>query len=272
MPEGAEVRIIAEELNEYLKNKNLILIEVLGGRYKKHGNPAGMNDFLKTLPAKVKEVKWKGKLIYFVFDNGWYMLNTLGMSGGWTPNKEKHSNVSFTFEKPPNNIYFRDMRNFGTIKFINGEKNLNDKLSKIGPDMLNDSTTFDIFKKNMKKKINENKPISQILMDQKHVSGVGNYIKSESLYISKISPHRKLKDINEDELKSLFNAIKKVIISSYKSQGMSLRDYKDFEDKPGEYQFKLVVYGRKFDDLGNKVKTETTKDKRTTHWVPEVQT
>ena len=25
MPEGAEVRIIAEELNEYLKNKNLIL-------------------------------------------------------------------------------------------------------------------------------------------------------------------------------------------------------------------------------------------------------
>ena len=117
--------------------------------------------------------------------------------------------------------------------------------------MLNDETTFDIFKKNMKKKINENKPISQILMDQKHVSGVGNYIKSESLYISKISPHRKLKDINEDELKSLFNAIKKVIVSSYKSQGMSLRDYKDFEDKPGEYQFKLVVYGRKFDNLGD---------------------
>ena len=117
-------------------------------------------------------------------------------------------------------------------------------------------------------KINQ---LAKFLMDQKHVSGVGNYIKSESLYISKISPHRKLKDINEDELKSLFNAIKKVIISSYKSQGMSLRDYKDFEDKPGEYQFKLVVYGRKFDDLGNKVKTETTKDKRTTHWVPEVQ-
>ena len=133
------------------------------------------------------------------------------------------------------------MRNFGTIKFIKGE-NLIEKLNKIGPDMLNDETTFDIFKK-YEKKINENKPISQILMDQKHVSGVGNYIKSESLYISKISPHRKLKDINEDELKSLFNAIKKVIVSSYKSQGMSLRDYKDFEDKPGEYQFELVVYG-----------------------------
>ena len=69
MPEGAEVRIIAEELNDNIKNKNLIEIQVLGGRYKKHSNPDGMNDFLKTLPAKLKEVKWKGKLIYFVFDN-----------------------------------------------------------------------------------------------------------------------------------------------------------------------------------------------------------
>ena len=53
-------------------------------------------------------------------------------------------------------------------------------------------------------------------MDQKHVSGVGNYIKSESLYISKISPHRKLKDTNEDELKSLFNAIKKLLLVAIK--------------------------------------------------------
>ena len=30
MPEGAEVRIIAEELNDNIKNKNLIEIQVLG--------------------------------------------------------------------------------------------------------------------------------------------------------------------------------------------------------------------------------------------------
>jgi len=272
MPEGAEVRILAEELNSNFKNKTFVDINVLSGRYKNNGNPVGMNDFLKKLPVKITEVKWKGKLIYFVFDNGWYMLNTLGMSGGWTFKKEKHSNVAFKFKENIPIVYFRDMRNFGTIKFIEGADTLNEKLSKIGPDMLNEETTFNVFKKHLKKKTNENKPISQILMDQKNVSGVGNYIKSECLYISKISPHRKLKDINDIELKLLFNAIKKVITDSYNSQGMSLRDFKNIEDKEGDYQMKLVVYGRKFDDLGNKVKTETTKDKRTTHWVPDVQT
>ena len=80
------------------------------------------------------------------------MLNTLGMSGGWTFKKEKHSNVAFKFKENIPTVYFRDMRNFGTIKFIEGVDTLNEKLSKIGPDMLNEETTFNVFKKHLKKK------------------------------------------------------------------------------------------------------------------------
>ena len=104
------------------------------------------------------------------------------------------------------------MRNFGTLKFINSKKDLEKKLNELGPDMFEKETTFDIFKKAVKTKGKWN--ITKVLMDQKIISGVGNYIKSESLYRSAISPHRTIDSLSEEELK-LFNEIKYVIDQSY---------------------------------------------------------
>ena len=47
--------------------------------------------------------------------------------------------------------------------------------------------------------------------------------------------------------------------------------YQSFDDKPGEYSQKMVVYGQKQDPEGNEVIKEKTSDGRTTHWVPSVQ-
>jgi len=278
MPESSEVRIITEGLKDNLVSKTLIDIKVLGGRYKKHGNPQGMNKFLSTLSEKtqVKNISCKGKFIYWEFSNGWFMWNTLGMSGGWTFEKEKHSNVEFIFKlnnQETISIYFRDMRNFGTLKFSDSKSDLDKKLSTLGPDMFLKETTFDVFKNALNKKsANLNKTLPELLLkDQKTVSGVGNYIKSESLYMAKISPHRKLKDITESELNSLYKAIKKVIKDSYDNKGVSKRDYKDVNDEKGTYHNNFLVYGLKKDANGHQIKTETTKDGRTTYWVPEIQ-
>ena len=46
----------------------------------------------------------------------------------------------------------------------------------------------------------------------------------------------------------------------------------DIEDKKGVFEFQFQVYNQKTDQKGNKVIREKTKDKRTTHWVPSVQT
>ena len=42
-------------------------------------------------------------------------------------------------------------------------------------------------------------------MNQQLISGVGNYIKCEALFLSKLSPHRILSSLNLNELKLLFN-------------------------------------------------------------------
>ena len=59
---------------------------------------------------------------------------------------------------------------------------------------------------------------------------------------------------------------------SYNHQGVSIRDYVPPENYREQLdEFKLHVYGRKTDDNGYKIIRIQTSDKRTTHYVPEIQ-
>ena len=53
-------------------------------------------------------------------------------------------------------------------------------------------------------------------MNQKNVSGIGNYLKAECLYDAKISPHRFCSQITIEESNKLFFACRRIINLSYK--------------------------------------------------------
>jgi len=286
MPEGPEVTIIAEGLNKELKNKLVTNFEINDKSRYKNKVPIGYNDFMLDVLSpyvnvKIKSVNNKGKLIYWVFTNGWILLQTLGMSGGWFHHSKKHSGVILSFmteikSKIENKLYFDDQRHFATFKFLHpdsGEKELNLKLKTIGPDILNDNS----FKVNdfiliLKKKNNQKRLINKVLVDQKTISGIGNYLRSEILYHAKINPHRLVNTLTDNEMKQLFKSSKLKIIGSFNTGGASIRHYSDIDDKKGLFEFKMEVYGKKKDKLGNTVKSEKIQnDGQTTYWVPNVQ-
>jgi formamidopyrimidine-DNA glycosylase len=70
---------------------------------------------------------------------------------------------------------------------------------------------------------------------------------------------------------NLCEQIRAVISESLAAKGTTIRDYRDALGESGSFQNFLRVYGRKKDPAGNNVIRETTPDKRTTHWVPEIQ-
>ena len=107
MPEGPEVQTITDELYFYFKNRELLNVRILGGRYKDHDPPKLYDKFISYLPCIVTDIKCKGKLIFFEFkslknDKKITLFNTLGMSGHWTINEEKHSHIRFDFSINPN--------------------------------------------------------------------------------------------------------------------------------------------------------------------------
>ena len=200
MPEGPECHIIGNKLHKILSGKKLLSVEILGGRYQKHGNPTGYDEFTETSEITIEEIKVKGKLIYWKFSNGFYMLNTLGMSGGWRNSKSKHCDVVVNYEKngKSKSIYFKDQRHFGTLKFVQ-EAGMTKKLKQLGPDVLSVELTKDKWLSLCKKYGHWTMP--KLIMNQGKISGIGNYLKCEVLYMARISPiDQKYGDISERKI------------------------------------------------------------------------
>ena len=200
MPEGPEVKILVDQLKQKLNNSNIISLNINSGRYSKK-KPDNYDNFTNSLPTKINSINCKGKFIWFEMENGWMIWNTLGMTGGWKNVKTKYSHLTLLTEKEGQDLelYFDDYRNFGTFKFMNNKSDLNKKLKDLGCDVLGNEFTKDYCFKVLNKKINQNKTLPQVLMNQKLFCGVGNYLKSEILYQCKISPHRLIEDLTDNE-------------------------------------------------------------------------
>jgi len=266
MPEGPEVRKNTDFLNETLAGKTIISSKIISGRYTRHGAFKGY-DLMSNKNLKITDVNCKGKFIYFNFYDGSSLWSTLGMTGVWQSKPTKHNR--FLLETGDTTVYYNDTRNFGTLKYTQDQTDLQKKLKSIGPDFLKDGFGPDEFYRRIKKF--GHKTIAQVLMDQKIVSGIGNYLKAECLYAAKISPHRYCTHITEKECEALFHACRRIIRLSYKMGGATLATYRQPNGEKGLYSRRFAVYNQNYDPNGFIVLKEKTLDNRTTHWVPIVQ-
>lgn len=300
MPEVIEVRQYADDIKKYLQHNKLLKITVKNGRYKKYGLPEGFKNLKKQLPLEVKNVHTKGKLIYIELENGHYIVSTLGLSGGWCfENSQNKINISGTFEyylKRGDNemvnqyiktslkhlnvafeikngkMWFFDVLSYGTLRYVNSEE-MQIILKKIGNDIMDKTTTFSIFQQKITKY--PEKYIGIVLMDQKLISGIGNYLRADVLYLSHISPFRKVKTLSKIELKKIFKYCKMLTWGSYDIKIAIKLGYITSKDKmPEDYNRLFFIYKQNTDIFGNKVTQEELfegSQKRFIYWVKNIQ-
>jgi DNA-formamidopyrimidine glycosylase len=265
IPEGVEVKLSAELIRPLVIGKTTTVFSMYG-RYQKD-NPEGLNTFKDK--SQVLDVKTKGKFMYWTFENEWYMFCTFGMSGQWSPTKGKHPALGIEFTDG-SEVWFNDPRHFGTIKFVRGKDKLNKKLYELGWDPLTQERA--VHQPYVTSVIQlSNKPIGQILMDQKVFAGVGNYIRAEALYQVKLSPWRRGNMLTKSEIEALCIALIEVMQESYQHQGATISTYATPYGDEGKYSGLFKVYGQKQDPLGNPIIKEETPEGRTIHWCPMIQ-
>lgn len=279
IPEGPEVKLSADLIRPLVLDRSIISLGVTKNSRYANSPPEGMKAFMedissRPIPTRVTEVNVKGKFMYWKFSNDWCLMNTFGMTGQWSPKEGNHPCFFFTFATEmakEDQIYFNDPRHFGTIKFTNSIKELSEKLEELGWDPLSHGTdtkwTNFVFNACSRK----NKPIGQILLDQKIFSGVGNYIRAEALYLSRISPWRQANLLKKEEILFLCESLVKVMKESYDHQGATILTYKTAYGAEGQYSSLFKVYDQDVDPLGNAIVKETTPEGRTIHWCPAVQ-
>lgn len=305
MPEINEVRQYANFLLSKLKDHNITHINILNGRYKKHGPFENYEKLKQHLPIKLSDVKTKGKFLYMIFSsvshqNKFYLFSTLGLSGGWIYKKNgenskfdhpmileyldkksvdsymstsiKHLNVEFKTNE--GSMYFYDTLSFGTLKVIDDENELNKKLNIIGPDIMD--IDYTVFREQITKKKNLEKVIGIVLMEQKTISGIGNYLRADILWMCKISPFRKVSNLSEEELKLIFHNSKVLTWGQFdKKKAIRSKIISKKDKLPSDYKRDFFVYNEEEDIYGHKITKKELyigSQKRFIYWVKSYQT
>ena len=277
MPEGPESVYMSRMVDNALSTNTLNHVQFMRGRYVNHGPPIGFAAFKRALPLKLVKVDSKGKVIFFHFSNGWYMVSKLGMSGIWYVDgsntvptwRAEFKSVVFEFGNRKTLIY-SDPRSYGTLVFTHNINDIQAEYTRLAPDIMVTATSWNVFWSRLQdlfrvKRNNNtgNKEIEAVLSDQKLlVSGIGNYLKSEIMYAAKISPHRKIADISQAEWRTLFLQAKRVTARMLRALKSNNTD---------AYEAQMSVYRKEKDSLGNPVKTYNNAAGRTVHWVPVIQ-
>lgn len=265
MPESAEVRLTVDFLCRYFKNKKITEWVFCGGNFTEI-YPNGYEEFDANLPMTISNISCKGKFIYFILENSkgklFYILHSLMMTGRWQKKYDEYCKWFVETDKK-DTIWFSDPRSFATISFTDDINVLNMKLESLGMDILTSDFKLPLFKDLIKKYPLKN--ICAFLMDQSIISGCGNYIKAESLYDAKVSPLRKIGDLDENEINLLFQALVTIPRIAYNNKGLSIKDYKDENGNKGHHDRNLKIYGKKY------AKLTKTADGRMTYWSPSVQ-
>lgn len=249
MPEGPEIRNYFLYIKPLLIGRTIRKVEVLSGKYT---SKLTIPNIDRIQDLTVSEVLVKGKTIFIKCEYGLSIVFVHGMTGYYSTTREKHSRIQLQMETSC--LYYNDPRNFGTIKICNTETDFQSIYDALGPDILNNEVSYEEFYFKLLKKPKSRIGVS--LLDQKLICGIGNYLRCDILWYSKIHHDRTIGSLTEDDLNRLY--IASVNIIRYHAE----LGY-DLEYEP-ENEF--FVYMQDKDIFGNPVKTEKYRG-RTVHYV-----
>jgi len=223
----------------------------------------------------------------FAYPIIWEYISNNNLSE-WFERALDHLNVELVMDNGLK-AYFYDQLSFGTVKIICDKKDLDKKLKELGPDIMDDSTTFDIFKQQITKGASSSKGgkgagkggrdggkmIGNVIVNQKLISGIGNYLRSDALWMAKISPFRKVDDINDNELELIYKSVRALMWGDYNYDEAVKKGYVNKGFKiPHDYGREFFVYRQDTDLNGNKVSKKELfegSQKRFIYWVENVQ-
>jgi formamidopyrimidine-DNA glycosylase len=153
-------------------------------------------------------------------------------------NKYLHTVFSIKDGKNIKQLVLSDVRKFAKVTLL-PTNTIADALD-IGPEPLTKEFTLAVCTEQLLK--HPTRPIKEVLLDQKIISGIGNIYSDEALWLAGIHPLRKVADITKSEMKKLYEAIKIVLEKGIDFGGDSTSDYRDINGERGKFQASHNAY------------------------------
>jgi len=250
MPEGPEIRIMSDYINNVTKNKNFI-----NAFHVEKGNlPKPFLDSESPSENFQIESDYYGKklIIYLISENERMPIYIfMGMSGAIKYVETSNwDSTKYTRLRLDNDDGFSLLLYGG---YLGPKYSIfkNFDSANTGPDIIKE---FDNFESNVFKSLDNKtfqKPIYEVLLDQKYFAGVGNYLRSTIIYYADVNPFSSTKEVIENN-PNFLKICYEIMQESYQLNGGQLKDWSN----------PFNVDSDKFDNWVFYKKGESIKDKQ----------
>jgi formamidopyrimidine-DNA glycosylase len=236
MPELPEVETIIRTLRPSLLNRKIDAARIIRQDVIR---PKNTNLARNLTGRTITAIDRRGKKIIFTLDDSAKFFIHLGMSGRLTltpPQTAIPTHTHLILDIATSELRFTDPRRFGGIFWLGTDQSPD---TDLGPEPLT------IRSKELAERLKKtSRAIKTALMDQKLVAGLGNIYADEALFTAGIHPKIPAKRLTPPQIANLTQSIKTVLNRAIHHRGSTLRDYRDSNNQPGNFQKIHQVYDR----------------------------
>lgn len=217
MPEGPEIRLAADNIEAVLKNQEITKISFGLPNLKRYEKP--------LTNQRVLSVETRGKALLTHFDNGLSVYSHNQLYGVWkTVNAGKLPNTNrqlrFAMHTDTHSALLYSASDISVWK--------TDKLSehpflaKLGPDILMPTLNWQEVAERLQNKSFSNRALASIYLDQSFLAGLGNYLRSEILFVAGVNPSEKPRNLPKRRITAIAKATIEISRRSYATRGITI--------------------------------------------------
>ncbi len=242
MPEGPEIWRSADKISKAITNKE---IEELFFAFDE------LKPYQESLQGvKVASVTPRGKAIITAFENELNLYSHNQLYGKWmitdrgqTPDTNRSLRVAIHTAEKSAFLY-----SASEIEILHdNEVEEHPYIKNLGPDVVHPKTSYQEVLARFQSDTFKNRKLSTLLLDQRFLSGVGNYLRSEILFCAGVDPEFKPTDCSKQQEEKLAEYSIKLARRSYKTGGLTTPDdlvHALKEEGASRKQYRHYVYGR----------------------------
>lgn len=217
MPEGPEIRRAADRVARVLVGKRIAEASLK--------LPAIQPFESELVGARVTAVDTRGKAMLTRFDNGLTLYSHNQLYGRWyvmkrprMPKTGRQLRAALHTETHSALLY-----SASDIEVLTEDGLAEHRfLSRIGPDILDTSLNPETVADRLADPRFAGRSLGALYLDQAYLAGLGNYLRSEILWVSRLHHERKARTLSDTERRTLARETLKISKRSYRTRGVTV--------------------------------------------------
>ena len=217
MPEGPEIRRAADKIEKVLAGKRIEKCQV--------GLPSLKSAVRVLRQQAVDSIETRGKAMLTHFKNGFTIYSHNQLYGVWKvvkrgqmPQTNRQLRLALHTDTHSALLYSAsDISLWRTEELAE-----HPFLARIGPDILDPKLSWRLVMARLQSKAFANCALSSSYLNQAFLAGLGNYLRSEILFCSRLAPDLKPRQLSRKQLGTLSRTTLSVSRRSYDSGGVTL--------------------------------------------------